>query len=41
KTTAPPANPLQTFRAYKVSKRLDDDISAVCAAFRLTIEDGV
>ncbi|RMT25748.1 Xanthine dehydrogenase [Pseudomonas amygdali pv. mori] len=37
----PTANPLQTFRAYKVSKRLDDDISAVCAAFRLTIEDGV
>lgn len=31
----------QAFRAYKVSKRLDDDISAVCAAFNLTIEDGV
>ncbi|MFP6847129.1 MAG: xanthine dehydrogenase small subunit [Pseudomonas sp.] len=31
----------QTFRAYKVSKRLDDDISAVCAAFNLLIEDGV
>lgn len=29
------------FRAYKVSKRLDDDISAVCAAFNLHIEDGV
>ncbi|MEZ0199454.1 xanthine dehydrogenase small subunit, partial [Pseudomonas qingdaonensis] len=29
------------FRAYKVSKRLDDDISAVCAAFNLSIEDGV
>ncbi|MFT0624872.1 xanthine dehydrogenase small subunit [Ectopseudomonas guguanensis] len=31
----------QAFRAYKVSKRLDDDISAVCAAFHLTIVDGV
>lgn len=29
------------FRAYKVSKRLDDDISAVCAAFNLTITNGV
>lgn len=29
------------FRAYKVSKRLDDDISAVCAAFNLSIENGV
>ncbi|MFZ5960578.1 xanthine dehydrogenase small subunit [Pseudomonas knackmussii] len=33
----PQAN--QAFRAYKVSKRLDDDISAVCAAFSITIED--
>jgi len=31
----------QAFRAYKVSKRLDDDISAVCAAFNLSIVDGV
>ena len=31
----------QAFRAYKVSKRLDDDISAVCAAFNLVVEDGV
>src|SRR3546814_2564041 len=31
----------QAFRAYKVSKRLDDDISAVCAAFNLRIEHGV
>ncbi len=30
----------QAFRAYKVSKRLDDDISAVCAAFNLVVEDG-
>ncbi|MGR3964190.1 xanthine dehydrogenase small subunit [Pseudomonas sp. 910_23] len=29
------------FRAYKVSKRLDDDISAVCAAFNLNIDNGV
>ncbi len=26
--------------AYKVSKRLDDDISAVCAVFAMTVEDG-
>ena len=26
-----------TFKAYKVSKRLDDDISSVCAAFNLEI----
>ena len=31
----------QAFRAYKVSKRLDDDISAVCAAFNLVVTDGV
>jgi xanthine dehydrogenase small subunit len=34
----PQAN--QAFRAYKVSKRLDDDISAVCAAFNLKVVDG-
>jgi len=27
-----------TFKAYKVSKRFDDDISSVCAAFNLEIE---
>jgi xanthine dehydrogenase small subunit len=37
----PKANTRQTFRAYKVSKRLDDDISAVCAAFRLQVENDV
>ncbi|WP_277372029.1 xanthine dehydrogenase small subunit [Pseudomonas sp. AA-38] len=37
----PRARPNQTLRAYKVSKRLDDDISAVCAAFNLTLEKGV
>jgi len=36
----PRARPGQAFRAYKLSKRLDDDISAVCAAFNLKIEDG-
>jgi xanthine dehydrogenase small subunit len=29
------------FRCYKVSKRFDQDISAVCAAFRLRLEDGI
>ncbi|QJR79545.1 xanthine dehydrogenase small subunit [Alteromonas pelagimontana] len=28
-------------RAYKVSKRFEDDISAVCAVFHLYVEDGV
>jgi xanthine dehydrogenase small subunit len=29
-----------SFRTYKVSKRYDQDISAVCAAFALTLADG-
>ena len=37
----PRAKANQAFRAYKVSKRLDDDISAVCAAINLTVSDGV
>ena len=41
KIIVPKANAAQAFRAYKVSKRLDDDISAVCAAFNLRIEQGV
>jgi xanthine dehydrogenase small subunit len=41
KIIVPRANAEQAFRAYKVSKRLDDDISAVCAAFNLRIENGV
>ncbi|WPC06919.1 xanthine dehydrogenase small subunit [Pseudomonas benzenivorans] len=41
KIVVPRARANQAFRAYKVSKRLDDDISAVCAAFNLVIEDGV
>ncbi|MBM7060784.1 xanthine dehydrogenase small subunit [Pseudomonas sp. UL073] len=40
KILVPRAAANQTFRAYKVSKRLDDDISAVCAAFSLVIEAG-
>ena len=28
-------------RSYKISKRFDQDISAVCAAFRLRVEQGV
>jgi xanthine dehydrogenase small subunit len=30
----------QVFRMYKISKRFDQDISAVCAAFLLEVEDG-
>lgn len=41
KILVPRAQSTQAFRAYKVSKRLDDDISAVCAAFNLRIEEGV
>ena len=41
KILVPRAKANQAFRAYKVSKRLDDDISAVCAAFNLLVEDGV
>ncbi len=39
--SVPRANAAWQFRAYKVSKRLDDDISAVCAAFNLRLENGV
>jgi xanthine dehydrogenase small subunit len=31
--------PNQIFRTYKVAKRFDSDISAVCAAFSLFLED--
>jgi xanthine dehydrogenase small subunit len=41
KIIVPRATAGQRFRAYKVSKRLDDDISAVCAAFNLRVENGV
>lgn len=40
KIIVPIAQPDLVFRAYKLSKRLDDDISAVCAAFALRIESG-
>jgi xanthine dehydrogenase small subunit len=33
-------SPAVQFRTYKVSKRYDSDISAVCAAFALTVERG-
>ena len=33
-----PINKNSTFKAYKVSKRFDDDISSVCAAFNLEIK---
>jgi len=41
KVILPRASADWQFRAYKVSKRLDDDISAVCAAFNLRIDKGV
>ena len=31
----------ESFKAYKISKRFDDDISAVCLAIRTTVKDGV
>jgi xanthine dehydrogenase small subunit len=37
----PLPRPGEVFRCYKVSKRFDQDISAVCAAFRLRLEDGI
>ena len=41
KVIVPRATPTSAFRAYKVSKRLDDDISAVCAAFDIRVENGL
>ena len=35
----PRHKPGYIFRAYKVSKRLEDDISAICAVFHLKVED--
>ena len=29
------------FKAYKISKRIDDDISAVCASFNLNIKNNI
>ncbi|WP_066271915.1 xanthine dehydrogenase small subunit [Hydrogenophaga palleronii] len=31
----------ESFKAYKISKRFDDDISAVCLAIRTTVKDDV
>lgn len=36
----PPLATGTLFRTYKISKRFDQDISALCGAFALTIEDG-
>jgi xanthine dehydrogenase small subunit len=35
-----PATAAPAFRCYKLSKRFDDDISAVCAAFNVIVTDG-
>jgi xanthine dehydrogenase small subunit len=37
----PKPRPDETFRCYKVSKRFDQDISAVCGAFRLRLDGDV
>ncbi|MEH6633362.1 MAG: xanthine dehydrogenase small subunit [Halopseudomonas aestusnigri] len=37
----PKLTPNQTLRSYKISKRFDQDISALLAAFRLTHENGI
>jgi len=37
----PKPRPGLRFGAYKISKRFDQDISAVCAAFALEVKDGV
>jgi xanthine dehydrogenase small subunit len=36
----PKATPSELLRVYKISKRFEDDISAVCLAIRLHIENG-
>jgi xanthine dehydrogenase small subunit len=41
KICVPRSDPGLLFRAYKLSKRLDDDISAVCAAFAVRLEHGI
>jgi xanthine dehydrogenase small subunit len=37
----PMPRPDETFRCYKISKRFDQDISAVCGAFRFRLEGDV
>lgn len=39
KISVPKPHEGQHYRAYKISKRFDQDISAVCGAFSLTLED--
>jgi xanthine dehydrogenase small subunit len=39
--TVPKPAPDAVFRAYKISKRFDQDISALCGAFLLELTDGV
>ncbi|SIS70344.1 xanthine dehydrogenase small subunit [Neptunomonas antarctica] len=41
KVIVPRANGNHSFRSYKISKRIDDDISAVLGCFNLTLKDGV
>lgn len=36
-----PKAPLETLRVYKLSKRFDQDISAVCGAFNITHDNGL
>ena len=36
----PKATPTELSRVYKISKRFDDDISAVCLALNLQVQDG-
>ncbi len=38
--SVPAARPGRVFASYKVAKRFDQDISAVCAAFALDVEQG-
>ena len=40
KIIIPRPQPNAQFKAYKISKRLEDDISATCGAFKIQIEDG-
>lgn len=37
----PTLSDAEQFRCYKISKRFDQDISAVCAAFKVRVENGV
>ena len=39
--TVPTASPYENMQVYKISKRFDDDISAVCLAINLSIEGGL